>query len=136
MNAGASGTSDYRRWGLLANSDNVLYREECVGTSNCTTNSLMSYAAGAWYRAWLTVDSSNVFKVKVWRIDTPSTNAEHSVAHSDWSGMEWKFKDFSISGTQYFDNYQQSLLYGKGMRTKMVDNSTNTRAGAMTGGGR
>ena len=43
VNAGSSGTSDYRRWGLLANSDNVLYREECVGTSNCTTNSLMSY---------------------------------------------------------------------------------------------
>ena len=122
-----SGTSDYRRWGLLANSDNVLYREKGVrGDERLHHIQPDELHGGCLVPGVAGGLDSNVFKVKVWRIDNAlhQRRAQRGAQRLERNGVE--VQDLSISGTQVFDNYQQSLLYGKGQRTKMVDNSTNT----------
>ncbi len=126
VNAGTSGQANYRRWGLSIQS-NAISREECIGTAACTYASLMSLAPGVWYRGQLVIDSSQRFYARVWRVDNPAGVVESWAAHSDWSGMEWKFKNFVLGGTQDLDEYKQSLLYGKGRRTRMTDGSGTTQ---------
>ncbi len=96
-------------------------------TAACTYASLMSLAPGVWYRGQLVIDSSQRFYARVWRVDNPAGVAESWAAHSDWSGMEWKFKNFVLGGTEDLDEYKQSLLYGKGQRARMTDGSGTTQ---------
>ena len=107
---------------------NTIYREECVGTSNCTYETLLSLSPDVWYRGRLTIDSSDRFIAEAWRVSTPGVVGVSEAVHTDWVSLEWKFKDFSqsVSGTQKLDDYRQSLLYGTGQRAKMVDGSGST----------
>jgi hypothetical protein len=122
VNSGTSGQANYRCWGLLIQ-NNAIYRESCVGTNPCEDAYLMSLTNGVWYLGQLTIDNLERFVAKVWPVSNPSAAVQNTAAHTDWSGMAWKFKVFAITNSLDLIDYTQKQAFGVGRRTGMTDSS-------------
>ncbi len=69
------------------------------------------FALDKWYAMMVFVDSSNGFRVKVWKLSDPDILGEQTI--SDFSADTWKFRERVNTGTLWLDSYTEGKIFNE-----------------------